>query len=312
MKKRYIVYIVVVAIVILSFLVAARVLSPEDGWICEKGEWVKHGNPSSPAPISGCGSDPIGMKPKGDTDFQQRYEAQEKIKVTSLKPHDVISSPVEIEGEARGIWYFEGSFPIIIKSEEGDFLGQGIAYAQGEWMTEDFVPFHSVATFDPKGNNSGYVVFKKDNPSDLEEYDESIEIPIKFSLQEQVKVKVFFGKLGTNSSEDNCDKVYPIERNISKTKAVGKASLEQLLMGLNEDEKDEYFTSINSGVRINSLAIENGVARVDFDGKIEEGVGGSCRTSSIRAQITETLKQFPAVKSVIISVEGRIDDALQP
>jgi len=33
---------------------------------------------------------------------------------------------------------------------------------------------------------------------------------------------------------------------------------------------------------------------------------------SIRSQIESTLKQFPSVKQVIISVDGRTDDILQP
>lgn len=27
---------------------------PEDDWICEKGEWIKHGNPSAPKPSEDC------------------------------------------------------------------------------------------------------------------------------------------------------------------------------------------------------------------------------------------------------------------
>jgi len=28
---------------------------PEDTWICEDGQWIRHGQPSSPPPTSGCG-----------------------------------------------------------------------------------------------------------------------------------------------------------------------------------------------------------------------------------------------------------------
>jgi spore germination protein GerM len=88
--------------------------------------------------------------------------------------------------------------------------------------------------------------------------------------------------------------------------------LEYLLQGPAENEKKEFFTSINPGVKVNSLEIEDGIAKVDFSKEIEEDAGGSCRVLSIRAQITETLKQFPTVKNVVISVDGRVDDALQP
>ncbi|MFH1582463.1 MAG: GerMN domain-containing protein, partial [bacterium] len=66
------------------------------------------------------------------------------------------------------------------------------------------------------------------------------------------------------------------------------------------------------GVEINSLSIINGVARADFNEQLEYQAGGSCRVGAIRAQITETLKQFPTVNEVIISINGRIEDILQP
>jgi spore germination protein GerM len=65
-------------------------------------------------------------------------------------------------------------------------------------------------------------------------------------------------------------------------------------------------------VRIQSLTIENGVAKVDFDEQLEFQVGGSCRVVAIRVQIIETLKQFPTVNSVIISINGRTEYILQP
>ena len=42
------------------------------------------------------------------------------------------------------------------------------------------------------------------------------------------------------------------------------------------------------------------------------GVAGSCRVLAIRAQIESTLKQFPSIKKVVISVNGRTGEVLQP
>ena len=36
-------------------MLSLRLSSPEDTWICVKDMWVKHGNPSSTPPVSGCG-----------------------------------------------------------------------------------------------------------------------------------------------------------------------------------------------------------------------------------------------------------------
>jgi len=45
---------------------------------------------------------------------------------------------------------------------------------------------------------------------------------------------------------------------------------------------------------------------------LEEAVGGSCRVTAIRSQIEQTLKQFSTVQSVIISIDNRTEDILQP
>ncbi len=129
---------------------------------------------------------------------------------------------------------------------------------------------------------------------------------------ETMVVKVYFNNSNLDP-EYSCNKVFPVERKILKTQALARAALEELLKGPNDSEKTQgFFTSINPGVKIQSLAIENGTAYVDFDEQLEFQVGGSCRVSAIRAEITQTLKQFPTVGNVIISIDGRTEDILQP
>lgn len=129
---------------------------------------------------------------------------------------------------------------------------------------------------------------------------------------ETIKVKVYFNN-SKMDPEYSCNKVFPTERQIIKTSAVAQTALEELLKGPTDKEKAEGFTAnINPGVKIQKLIIENNVAKIDFDEQLEYQVGGSCRVAAIRAQITQTLKQFPSVKSVIISINGRTEDILQP
>ncbi len=129
---------------------------------------------------------------------------------------------------------------------------------------------------------------------------------------ETIKVKAYFNN-SKMDPEFSCNKVFAVEREVPKTDAVARAALEELFEGLTNTEKNAgFFTSINLGVKIQSLTIENGTAKVDFDEQLEYQVGGSCRVSAIRAQITETLKQFPTVKNVVISINGRTEDILQP
>lgn len=100
------------------------------------------------------------------------------ITVTNIRPGQSINSPLSIEGKARGNWYFEASFPVSIINESGDVLGSGIATAQDEWMTENFVPFKSEINFSVGNNTKGFIILKKDNPSGLVEFDDEFKIPI--------------------------------------------------------------------------------------------------------------------------------------
>lgn len=132
------------------------------------------------------------------------------------------------------------------------------------------------------------------------------------SRGEKIEVRAYFNN-DRLDPEFSCNKVFPVEREIPKTQAVGMAALEELLKGPTEKEKEEgFFTSINPGVKIQNLIIQNGIAKVEFDEQLEFQVGGSCRVSAIRAQITQTLKQFPTVNEVMISINGRTEDILQP
>ena len=127
-----------------------------------------------------------------------------------------------------------------------------------------------------------------------------------------ITVKIFFGNIKEDPEVLNCEKVYSVERQVFENKAMIQ-SLEELLKGptLEEQEKG-YFTTINSGVNINSLVVENSIAKVDFDEQLEYQLGGSCRVMAIRSQITGTLVQFSEINDVIISINGRTEDILQP
>jgi len=119
-----------------------------------------------------------------------------------------------------------------------------------------------------------------------------------------VKIKVFFGK-----EED----ILEIERTVPSTSQIARKALSELILGPTFDEKEEgYYSSINPKTEIQDLTISNGVAYVDFSSDLEKGVAGSATVSFIRSQIEKTLTQFATVNSVVISIDGRVDDILQP
>jgi hypothetical protein len=254
--------------------------------------------------------------PEGKTfteDIGNELEKLDLIKTDNPRPNQVVQSPIIVKGQARGFWFFEASFPVKLFDENGNLIASTIAQAKNNWMTENFVPFEAVLVFEFSPTKRGVLVLEKDNPSGLPENADELRIPVEFkSVPETMAVKAYFNN-DRLDPEVSCNKVFPVERRVLKTKAVARAALEELLKGVKEDEREEgFFTSINAGVKIQRLVIENGIAEVDFDGQIEFQVGGSCRVSAIRSQITETLKQFPTVDSVVISVNGRTEDILQP
>ena len=232
----------------------------------------------------------------------------ENIRVSAPRPDDVIGFPLVIRGEAR---VFENNFLYRLLDEDGAVLVENFDTALAPDIGQ-FGPFEVRASYAiPSGTDGTLEVFSG-SAKDGSEINKVI-IPVRFGTAQTSEVKVFWGSRREDPNTLDCGNVYPVTRRIAKTTAVAHAALEELLKGptINEGH-DDFFSSINPGVKINSLTITNGVARVDFDEMLGLQVGGSCRVIAIRAQIEETLKQFPTVQSVIISIEGRVEDILQP
>lgn len=58
-------------------------------------------------------------------------EVKDLITISSPRPNQTISSPLNISGKARGTWFFEASFPIKLVGENGKTIAQTAAQAQG-------------------------------------------------------------------------------------------------------------------------------------------------------------------------------------
>lgn len=103
------------------------------------------------------------------------------IRVTYPQPNALVGKTFTITGEARK-WYFEGSFPVEVIDANGRRLAQGIAQAQGEWMTTNFVPFKAPITLSATpATQTGTIILRNDNPSGLPQYDEEFRVPIRFN-----------------------------------------------------------------------------------------------------------------------------------
>ena len=82
MKKIFSIFIILVLIA--GILLTIRFLfgKSEDTWICDNGQWVKHGNPEASMPASGCGQPQTQSqpepKPQPEPELQPQPEPQPK------------------------------------------------------------------------------------------------------------------------------------------------------------------------------------------------------------------------------------------
>jgi len=111
-------------------------------------------------------------------DIGSELEKTDLIRVENPRPNQTITSPVVINGEARGTWFFEASFPIKLKDEKGNVIATTIAHAQDDWMTENFVPFSATLEFQTT-TQKGNLILEKDNPSGLPQNADELRIPVK-------------------------------------------------------------------------------------------------------------------------------------
>lgn len=114
-------------------------------------------------------------------DIGNAIEKTNLIQATNPVPNQQISSPLTITGQAVGSWYFEASFPVKLFDANDNLLAEGVAGAQGDWMTTAFVPFTATLNFTAQpANSTGTLILYKDNPSGLTQNDDQLTIPVIF------------------------------------------------------------------------------------------------------------------------------------
>lgn len=107
------------------------------------------------------------------------------LKVKIPVPHQLISSPQKLEGQARGYWYFEGNAQVELLDGNKNTLTETYIEATDHWMTEDWVPFKGNIKFPEPATEDGYVIFHRANPSGLEENAMSDTIKVRFPASQQ-------------------------------------------------------------------------------------------------------------------------------
>ena len=98
--------------------------------------------------------------------------------------------------------------------------------------------------------------------------------------------------------------VYPVKRTVS-SKELYQATLVELLNGPTTAETDSgYFTTLQ-GLRLTWFSLHKGVASVELVGQLH--LAGTLSGPRLRMQVEKTLKQFPAVRKVVIVINGKRD-----
>lgn len=136
-------------------------------------------------------------------DIGNELEKRDLIRIDTPRPNTVAPSPLVVRGEARGFWYFEADFSLRLLDSNGVEIATGVATAQSEWMTENFVPFLATLVFSTPHTRTGTLVLEKNNPSGLLQNVDELRVPVIFE-QASVGSKVGNGCVVTGCSGQLC------------------------------------------------------------------------------------------------------------
>jgi hypothetical protein len=233
---------------------------------------------------------------------------EDLIIVDSIKPGDTLTSSTTITGRARGFWFFEASFPVVLLDGKGNIVTTGVGKAGGDWMSEGFVPFTITLSFKKPITATGTLILKKDNPSGDPERDDSISIPVKFDQLER-SVNIYLYNSSLDKDKDGnimCSKqgLVVATRTIPFTITPLSDTLKLFIKG--DITNEEKGRGLATGYPLIGLTFQNitlsdkGVLTLTLDDPYSKTSGGACRSSLLRAQLEATALQFKEVKSVII------------
>ncbi|MEN9622213.1 MAG: hypothetical protein RLZZ67_647 [Candidatus Parcubacteria bacterium] len=104
--------------------------------------------------------------------------SKDVISVSLPFPGAVTGKNFSVIGQARGLWFFEATFPLELVDTKGNLVARTVAHAESDWMTENLVPFTADFKVPETFIGQATLVLKKDNPSGLAEYDASMSFPI--------------------------------------------------------------------------------------------------------------------------------------
>ena len=227
---------------------------------------------------------------------------QEPVSNTSLP------SPFTLSGRAQ---VGTAAVQYTLRDQENRALADGEILLNG--APKDWVPFQSRIPFEQPKTPTGWLeVFRQTVPD--KPVANLLRIPIRFSGYQEPVYNLYFSNSVSDPEVLFCNRVYPTPRTFVYSADPVRTVLQALFRGPTAAERAAgFFSSIpTTTIAIQSVEVASSTLHVDFSAELERGVGGSCRVAAIYAQLAETLGQFENVGNVIISIDGRTEDILQP
>ena len=221
-------------------------------------------------------------------------DLENKNIIHNISANQVINSPLNINGKASGVWFFEASFPVKLYDGNGRLLVATMAQAKEDWTSEDFVPFEAKLEFLPPETGKGTLVLEKDNPSGLAENADELRMPVFFSQedresrgedQEKRAVKLYYYHPELDQDEEGniaCSRkgLTAVERTIPLTETPIQDTIKLLLKGdLTEEEKARGIETEYplAGLSLEGASLKDGVLTLAFSDPQNKTSGGSCR-----------------------------------
>ncbi len=128
-----------------------------------------------------------------------------------------------------------------------------------------------------------------------------------------MEVELYFGDLEAIQEAEPGEYGYvtPVLREIPHTEDILQLTLEELIKGPKEEEKDRVTWTVPADLNILDISIENEIATIDFCENMfkgEDRVAGTLGGQIFIQSILWTATQFPDVAKVQVLVEGEYWD----
>jgi hypothetical protein len=242
----------------------------------------------------------------------EERQVSDFIHVSNPEPDASISRRIFLEGEARGSWYFEATFPVTLVDANENMLVETYAEADGEWMTDSFVPFRMEFDIPEPTTRTGVLILKNANASGLPDRAMELRIPLKFHLRNDSPQHITFFFYSEKDLEDAFVSS-PVE--ITRLTDAHLDPIDAILRAMfSEPREHEYAQGARSSEDLYALdeyylgvSIENRIATIDFaDNALSILNSTATRQLMAKDLVEHTLKSQPSIDSVQYSIEGEV------